>query len=68
MYERDGFLISIFVMCERGSLCMQRLRGVTYAGESLVSTPVLASRSVRCYVPLRREAERKRAGHYISHP
>ena len=53
--------MSIFVMCERGSLCMQRLRGVTYAGESLVSTPVLASRSVRCYVPLRREVERKRA-------
>ena len=54
--------MSIFVMCERGSLCMQRLRGVTYAGEGLVNAPVLASCSVRCYVPLRREAERKRAG------
>ena len=53
--------MTIFVVCERGSLCMQRLRGVTYASEGLVSAPVLASRSVRCYVPLRREVERKRA-------
>ena len=54
--------MSIFVMCERGSLCMHGLCGVTYAGEGLVNAPVLASRSVRCYVPLRREVERKRAG------
>ena len=41
----QDFQMSIFVMCERGSLCMQRLRGVTYAGEGLMSAPVLAS----CY-------------------
>ena len=57
----QDFQMSIFVMCERGSLCMQRLPGVTYAGEGLVNAPVLASCSARCYVPLRREVERKRA-------